>query len=113
MDILKIVTDYRVTIDKRHKCVKETENLESFLSKQHIFCKNDLEDFIYNAIWANFFGYELIAEEDKNTYNDYIDEIEIENIEELIKKYSYLIKEAACCDSENGNYCSKCGKKLK
>ena len=44
------------------------------------------------------------------------DGLEILNIEELVKYFSYLKRlpiSFACCDGQTGNYCSHCGTKLK
>lgn len=38
---------------------------------------------------------------------------EIEQIDELVEKYKYLIVTNNCCSDKTDNYCPKCGRKLK
>ena len=49
---------------------------------------------------------------------DYSEIINKEELEEIAKKYTHLIKSTkiyppSCCDNQTGNYCSICGTKLK
>ena len=99
--------------------------LKEYLSALNLYSKDDLEDCILEYMTYEF---------DPEIYikNKSIGQItsELLNTAELVKYFSYLIKEepeeeleeelennsfkvCLICAYEEGNYCSNCGKKLK
>lgn len=112
----KIIVRYKVPIYKEISFNVELSKLEEYLKDGLIFDKDDLSTTI-----QEYFEYESdIRTQFYDSEPDFIDntqELIVEDLKELIEKYSYLIKEKeeniCCIQNKGSNYCSICGKKLK
>ena len=114
---LQVSTEYVISKTKVHTSTYNLIDLTKYLEECDIYSEESLRNEILNYVW-DFSASEIVDCKDVR----YIDEIlhaEVLNIQELIKHYSYLIKEDSleeefnCCTEQTGNYCSICGKKLK
>jgi len=116
LNSMKIVlrNEYSVTMPKVF--ITEIDfNIEEFLKDSEIHDEDDLRYRLEDLIWdAN---YQYFDNGDEDIENDDLETF-IENINELVEKYSYLIiteLKETCCNSatEESNFCNICGKKLK
>jgi hypothetical protein len=112
---MRVVLKNEYSIQVPKVFVTEVEvNIEEWL-KDYVF--NDEGDLRYrleDLIWD--IEYECFAEGDTDIENDDLETF-IENMDELVEKYSYLIvpePEQSCCEkaSQGSNFCNTCGKKL-
>lgn len=110
-----IKTPYTVIDKKISEVVVDDSNFLDYIKNSDIYDKNDLEQslieyFVYDD---NFELFPNIDDADDYLYDDF----EICCLDELVEKYSYLIKEEeekiCCIQNKGSNYCSVCGKKLK
>lgn len=114
---LLVSTEYAISKINIHTSTHNLIGLTEYLEECNIDSEESLENTILNYVWQFPFS-EIVSSEDVE-YTDELLNADVLNIQELIKHYSYLIKEDSlekelnCCDGQTGNYCSVCGKKLK
>ena len=118
---LRISTEYVISKTNIHISTHDLIELTEYLKECDIYSEESLGNTILDYVW-DFPSSEIVSSEDVE-YTDEILNADVLNIQELIKHYSYLIKEDSlensleeeldCCDGQTGNYCSTCGKKLK
>lgn len=112
---VKIKNTYKIWVEKEFE--NETEvDLLNYLEDCTLTSEEDLIECICEYIlWDDNHDLNItdISDDEFLLYDDSKDNIIITNLDEIVEKYKYLIKEESCCDNETGNYCSTCGKKLK
>ena len=114
---LQVSTEYVISKTKVHTSTYNLIDLTKYLEECDIYSEESLRNEILEYVW-DFPSSEIVSSEDVG-YTDKILNTDVLNIQELIKHYSYLIKEDSleeefnCCTEQTGNYCSICGKKLK
>lgn len=113
---VKIKNTYKIWVEKEFE--NETEvDLLNYLEDCTLTSEEDLTECVYEFIlWDDNHDLNItdINDDEFLLYDDSKDNIIITNLDEIVEKYKYLIKEEeSCCDNETGNYCSTCGKKLR
>lgn len=115
---MKVTIKTPYTVLETKVSIKEFDDngLKEYLENDTIYSEDELTGLIIDFfIWEGDFDL-------MDGINDYEEcdrfSVEIVNLEELIEKYSYLIKDLPeipmCCGEKiRTNYCPNCGKKLK
>ena len=104
------------------KLVEISSNFEKYIEDNeiNIYCVHDLENFFRDYVRFNYdnnFLFNYLSEKEQDDFNDDL-EAEILNMDELVEKYSYLIKTSEiskaynCCSQYTTNYCPECGNQL-
>ena len=112
-----IKTPYTVLVPISEVSVKEFDDdgLKEYLETDTIYSEDELTGLIIDFfIWEG--DLDLVDNPNCDGYDT--SSVEIVNLEQLIEKYSYLIKDLpktpTCCGEQiKTNYCPNCGKKLK
>ena len=95
------------------------EDIENYFENWNEVRKNSILNYITEYVTWNNFEACFNSEEDFENYLEDSSEIAINNLNELVEHFSYLIKNfelSNCCKislNNNFNYCSTCGTKLK
>lgn len=108
----------RIKINKTLNLENLKENIENYFDNWNVVDEDNISEYITDYVnWDNF-GKCFNNEDDFNNYIEDSSNITINNLDYLIKYFSYLIKEpelSECCrislDKEY-IYCSICGTKL-
>ena len=112
---LQVSTEYVISKTNTHISTHDLIDLTKYLEECDIYSEESLRNEILEYVWS-FSSSEIVSSKDVEC-TDEILSADVLNIQELIKHYSYLIKEDSlkepdCCDGQTGNYCSTCGKRL-
>lgn len=109
-----IKTPYRITVERTSIKTFDDSGFVEYVKDWIFRCNSDLEEAIYEYfLYTDFI---LVDEDCDDILEDFI---EIDELNELVEKYSYLIKEdneesIICCSlPRTSNYCPNCGTKLK
>lgn len=113
---IKLRNTYSITEPKEFLTSFDFD-VENYLKDKNISDKDDLRYTLEDIVWEDNSHYQYYAKGDEDKENDDV-EVFIENLDELVEQYSYLIVpplEPTCCDDApfGSTYCNTCGKKLK
>lgn len=118
---LKIKTNYTICETKSVETTHDFDKCKAFVEDYLIYCedinKKDIKYALDAYLWEILvIKGSLYLENDFKNVQDTLD-IYCLNLDEVLDEFSYLLTEnpsaGSCCDSQTGNYCSVCGKKLK